>query len=757
MPKHDKEDDDDFFRIYRLYAVRRAQGVPAPTPRELKLFVNQVGSLHRQWQDEIPLADLAYYALLQRDKVPITSDSIAQFPEPGEVGLVSDGVRAHLAAMAYGVPIASAQELLLREPIIQALETPDPAALKKLSDGNEAFALVFEQALWRGCEEWPTAEAGKLLHAVVALEESGIHQGVPPRRVKQWFDQIEFAARRAGTWAPMDSKAVDGILLLFARVPQLQATLFDAFVAGRTTAANWDSDESAPATFVDDYVRLISGFGVNPLPVAVPGTAASFGRLSAELGRRDPEGRFWASFTPQSPEAVLGPFWEPGFSVGSEDIATIRVVCASLPGTTWFGFVEHQQKRLRESTRDHRYIVNAMHVLWEDESATDALRQLVSTTAAYQWALEGKSSNDLALECAWLYTFARFESFRPILEDAAYNGLRSDLDEGSQALCDQLAQTTLDMGRAEPLFDAAARVWEFRSTMHRTLLALAALGPPVRVLPPSLILESWQTSFGGLDPHDLVMLLAERNPAFVEALATEPFTSGSTSTYTNHTGVLNASNVPVPEPLVGYCVSLIQQASSSSWVSSLTGDAALGRMLAALKRRGIPVVIGEPVVAAFKTLAAKIAQSALPLQGEPWRKAALDALDSTARTEVLNAILDNLPMKSQVDLGRLLSLVEPGVFELSWFAEHPDEFGMAAAYVLLNFNHAWVAAVARAGSSHGDRLASMNSEARAALAAAFAQRQGSSGLDRPGLSELGDTLTRVGILTDADRGDLAST
>jgi hypothetical protein len=64
---------------------------------------------------------------------------------------------------------------------------------------------------------------------------------------------------------------------------------------------------------------------------------------------------------------------------------------------------------------------------------------------------------------------------------------------------------------------------------------------------------------------------------------------------------------------------------------------------------------------------------------------------------------------------------------------------------------------ARQRIAGANRLASMNSEARAALAAAFAQRQGSSGLDRPGLSELGDTLTRVGILTDADRGDLAST
>ncbi len=42
-------DDNEFHKIYRLYDLKRLGGARPPTPRDIKLFVNRVGVIHRQW------------------------------------------------------------------------------------------------------------------------------------------------------------------------------------------------------------------------------------------------------------------------------------------------------------------------------------------------------------------------------------------------------------------------------------------------------------------------------------------------------------------------------------------------------------------------------------------------------------------------------------------------------------------------------------------------------------------------------------
>ena len=63
----------------------------------------------------------------QRDGESITFETIGQFPAPRELGLVSMEAREQPAALAYGVAGKAAQQLLLQEPILQALEAPEPA------------------------------------------------------------------------------------------------------------------------------------------------------------------------------------------------------------------------------------------------------------------------------------------------------------------------------------------------------------------------------------------------------------------------------------------------------------------------------------------------------------------------------------------------------------------------------------------------------------------------------------------------------
>lgn len=61
LPGH--KNDPQLRTIFYFYDQMRPPSSPVPTPRELKLFVNTLGSLHRQWQHTIPLVTQAAFVL----------------------------------------------------------------------------------------------------------------------------------------------------------------------------------------------------------------------------------------------------------------------------------------------------------------------------------------------------------------------------------------------------------------------------------------------------------------------------------------------------------------------------------------------------------------------------------------------------------------------------------------------------------------------------------------------------------------------
>ena len=65
FPQHD---DRDFQPIVQLYDLWHTM---VSTPRSVTTFVNAVGSVHRQWGDEIPLVQQALYAIVSAGRPSI--------------------------------------------------------------------------------------------------------------------------------------------------------------------------------------------------------------------------------------------------------------------------------------------------------------------------------------------------------------------------------------------------------------------------------------------------------------------------------------------------------------------------------------------------------------------------------------------------------------------------------------------------------------------------------------------------------------
>ena len=145
LPNHQ---ETDFRDVYRAFAAKGGLEESAPTPRDLKIFVNQIGTLHRVWQEEFPLSHLACYVLLQRDDTnmrnALLSENDLAFPRR----IIGNGWREIIAALHFGVPAQEARQLLLRDPIQVALANGDGNSLSRLAVAHPAgFWTVLEDSV----------------------------------------------------------------------------------------------------------------------------------------------------------------------------------------------------------------------------------------------------------------------------------------------------------------------------------------------------------------------------------------------------------------------------------------------------------------------------------------------------------------------------------------------------------------------------------------------------------------------------------
>lgn len=143
--------DDEFHTIFRLYDQLKPTDNGPTTPRNLKLFVNRVGALHRQWQDTIPLTQQAAFALISDGKPEAVLDILLgsdapQFPPTTTQklnGLLDPEWQRNLAALYFNLPPAAATEALLSPRIHKALNDGDAEALAA-QEGFPGFPAVLE-------------------------------------------------------------------------------------------------------------------------------------------------------------------------------------------------------------------------------------------------------------------------------------------------------------------------------------------------------------------------------------------------------------------------------------------------------------------------------------------------------------------------------------------------------------------------------------------------------------------------------------
>ena len=218
LPDHDP---DDFHSIYLIYRLRGMQD-RLPTPRDIKLYINSIGALHRQWQDEISLPAQALYVLMSKDE-PRFDEKLSkeEFLEPYTrqiVSLVGDDYREALAAIHFNVPKEKALQVLMGQFVRKALSEGNIEELKE-RENIPGFAQVIEHVIGEDCFSWIKAESPTI--AITAYTLSQIMQQDDPSLQRSWKLLCD-SASNTESWYSFDHEVGNGIVQLIKRRPQVE-------------------------------------------------------------------------------------------------------------------------------------------------------------------------------------------------------------------------------------------------------------------------------------------------------------------------------------------------------------------------------------------------------------------------------------------------------------------------------------------------------------------------------------------------------
>lgn len=130
------------FWTRRLFEQELPSSQTVVTPREINKLLNRIGALYLQWQTEgIPVEVMALFVVRRKT----IEKGLLEFLQSSQADIerVAPDWKRQLAALYYGVPVSKAAQVLLEQPIRQAVIDYDRDAFAGLA-GIDGFGEIFE-------------------------------------------------------------------------------------------------------------------------------------------------------------------------------------------------------------------------------------------------------------------------------------------------------------------------------------------------------------------------------------------------------------------------------------------------------------------------------------------------------------------------------------------------------------------------------------------------------------------------------------
>lgn len=309
LPDHSSEDKYSIYQAYEQWLSESEYA--SPTPRELKLCINQVGAILRQWKNSFPPGHVAYYALQTRNKESVIQRLRAStLPGTGSVRQLGDGLLENLAGLAFNVPPKKGMELLLSDPIYKNLtEGQADKLVAQETDYADGFWTVFANVVSLRIHGAPTH---LIAQAAECLVESKLLSEATRPEVKTIIRNIGQAARFVQVWSPFNKKIAQGLVALC----RIQNNLSFSEAVGNSLAASLASpnylgptNDAMEAT--QDILLFISGLKdlghteAIPKRIIIPVDPEGWMAVCAALSKDEAARSLYSHFLPsEKPETI---------------------------------------------------------------------------------------------------------------------------------------------------------------------------------------------------------------------------------------------------------------------------------------------------------------------------------------------------------------------------------------------------------------------------------------------------------------------
>jgi hypothetical protein len=217
LPSHLQK--NDFHVVYRLF-YRKKYLNEYVTPRDIKIFINRLGSLHRQWGDGIPLATQALYVLyeneIQGEKISL--EFLRKLIEQDlmrSVAIVDQEWPGHFAALHFGKEKEKAIQILIRPQLEEALislKHEEIASLKEVY----GFWSVCEDIVETDYAEWAKNNPVALAYSALMLENVGNSSKDPGenKSYDQIWKSLRLGVGSVSKWNNFSEKIGKGISVI---------------------------------------------------------------------------------------------------------------------------------------------------------------------------------------------------------------------------------------------------------------------------------------------------------------------------------------------------------------------------------------------------------------------------------------------------------------------------------------------------------------------------------------------------------------
>ena len=209
---------DDFHAVYRLYRIAGVEESAIPTPRDIKIFINRLSGLYRQWGGEISLPMLAAYQLkgneLSQGGQELTNSSNLKSRIKAEL---RDGDwQKQFAALHFNVEPDKATQVLIGDRVQAALETGNEEEdLGELSE-VAGFSSVIDRAVPKivGRRNASSMSLAALALDTVSLNADDVEDSA--------WRKLRNGVRSAEDWHPKEEREGNGLLNIIRRTPGRQ-------------------------------------------------------------------------------------------------------------------------------------------------------------------------------------------------------------------------------------------------------------------------------------------------------------------------------------------------------------------------------------------------------------------------------------------------------------------------------------------------------------------------------------------------------